>query len=1319
MTADSLFEPTQFDPSGQSPSNNMANMIDSDARNAVSDILLKIGIPATPKANFNDLSKIELLAKQLERICIRSQPYFISLVIGHLPFTLVNSLIRILFLDPNDPTPSPVETLIQSKGMVARKLAPKLGHAIFHHTDALHQSLLRTSKNLIREYSSAAATRPEEQLPCFPVFDETTGSVIPVFKTRCLTIEELRHPNNHSATWTPNNIPTHELDNTSLVPSLEHFKRGLRVFAPSLTDVKLNQQKVILAGGAVSACLAPWSQTLLDLFEKEKRLILDFYQRALPQFPQEIIAIVDTYSGFSAKAEIPLNDALFPHFHGRNSCFKNSDVDLFFMTKNRAEGPAQVADDFWATFESVRSGRSAADIRSIFDLRNHTSVLKSTAYQDPDPRLVERFEKEWGVPDLKSTPFRKRFVIEKEFAPLAESPFEGRYCGVRFPVPLTRSGVGRKNSFVIRSDPASIQLVGTVSAKIRPTACEVKLTPLDHPSSNSYSDYEIDEWDSLVTDNRLKKRESRMTQSFRYTRDNRRKETLLIDKTKRWRRDRDWIAHENKLDKKANWGLSNQVPYMGYRELWSDLTQPPHYYQRCSSRRRQPQRTPYYFDTREWSRYREQEVKKLLTDLPIVRTVNSITVVGMYPVRHVQLMVNVIRSPEELMLSCDLDCTAVFYDGQNVFATHRSLRAFNTRRNFIEAPHFQDNTRLNRIVKYAHRGFGTTMFEMCKHFPRCDVQLSAKYTAILADVPRRLKAERWLDLFDSDARRPIPYEYSYYDFDTENDDTEDDDGVSLASGSDLSAVASTFFSNEQKQFDANRVYYGRFDYLPASIPYGPLLRVSRMKRLLESLEMTSSRGPFKILDDSTTLASDIFKAELLVEGDESGNMAPLQLKHYKDRVTRNRIQYALSFESCYMCGTSTNLSQNNSDVKKIPLCQECTDLNTRKRETPVDLTGYFAVVTGARIKIGQEITLRLLRSGCTVYATTRFPLLMINHFLHFEDSHEWWDRLFVHALDLRDVNSVLSFCTYLEQNIPRLDILIQNAAQTIRRTADYYRPMVMAEIDLFETMANGDMLKWTQFEFSSLVAAQICNGDSDSDGGDAVGSENPRTSVSIRTSPHGIAESAMNTLTVFPDTFLESAESTALQLEQNKSWNLASGSDPTDARSTTTWTTKLPSVAPSEIAEVMITNSISPALLMQRLLPLLSTAKIPRENPSFIVNVSSREGIFNPSASDASGGEANNSGGGSGVHPHTNMAKAALNRLTQTCAREYLEQGVYVTAVDPGWVSWMTPPKPYKRQPPLMESDGAARVLDPIVVAQTEGVFYSGVLLKNFKVAEW
>jgi NAD(P)-dependent dehydrogenase (short-subunit alcohol dehydrogenase family) len=78
-------------------------------------------------------------------------------------------------------------------------------------------------------------------------------------------------------------------------------------------------------------------------------------------------------------------------------------------------------------------------------------------------------------------------------------------------------------------------------------------------------------------------------------------------------------------------------------------------------------------------------------------------------------------------------------------------------------------------------------------------------------------------------------------------------------------------------------------------------------------------------------------------------------------------------------------------------------------------------------------------------------------------------------------------------------------------------------------------------------------------------------------------------------------------------------------------------------------------------------------------------------------------------HPHTNMAKAALNMLTRTSATEMLTDGILMTSVDTGWITDERPHFTKMRladegfHAPLDLVDGAARVYDPIVQGEAGG----------------
>src|SRR5262249_42098691 len=127
------------------------------------------------------------------------------------------------------------------------------------------------------------------------------------------------------------------------------------------------------------------------------------------------------------------------------------------------------------------------------------------------------------------------------------------------------------------------------------------------------------------------------------------------------------------------------------------------------------------------------------------------------------------------------------------------------------------------------------------------------------------------------------------------------------------------------------------------------------------------------------------------------------------------------------------------------LCPECAELNWSKRGQECDLSGRVALVTGGRVKIGFAVALRLLRAGATVHVTTRFPRDAAGRFAAEADFATWSDRLRLHGLDLRALTEVERFADELCDRLARLDVVVNNAAQTVRRPAAYYREMVARE----------------------------------------------------------------------------------------------------------------------------------------------------------------------------------------------------------------------------------------------------------------------------------
>ncbi|MFE4410784.1 SDR family NAD(P)-dependent oxidoreductase [Streptomyces sp. NPDC056821] len=375
--------------------------------------------------------------------------------------------------------------------------------------------------------------------------------------------------------------------------------------------------------------------------------------------------------------------------------------------------------------------------------------------------------------------------------------------------------------------------------------------------------------------------------------------------------------------------------------------------------------------------------------------------------------------------------------------------------------------------------------------------------------------------------------------------------------------------------------------------------------------------------------------------------------------------------SCYVCKTR----YVEVDYFYHQLCPRCADENRDRRDAHADLTGKRALLTGGRAKIGMYIALRLLRDGAHTTITTRFPNDAIRRFKAQPDSGEWIHRLKIVGIDLRDPAQVVALADSVAAEGP-LDILINNAAQTVRRSPQAYSELVAAES---APMPAGE-----------LPAAEVIG----TFGSGAV-AELPVAGGGALT-----AQDVTDLALVSGSASLERiAAGTAID---------AGGLVP-DLHDTNSWIQAVEDVTPVELLEVQLCNSTAPFILISRLRPAMAAAAARR---TYIVNVSAMEGVFNRGYKGAG-------------HPHTNMAKAALNMLTRTSAEEMFQKDrILMTAVDTGWI---TDERPHPDKVRLAEAgfhapldlvDGAARVYDPIVRGE-EGEDLYGVFLKDYAPGKW
>src|SRR3984957_10347866 len=147
--------------------------------------------------------------------------------------------------------------------------------------------------------------------------------------------------------------------------------------------------------------------------------------------------------------------------------------------------------------------------------------------------------------------------------------------------------------------------------------------------------------------------------------------------------------------------------------------------------------------------------------------------------------------------------------------------------------------------------------------------------------------------------------------------------------------------------------------------------------------------------------------------------------------------------ACYVC------KQPFAKVHRYydSLCDACGDFNYAKRGQTADLDGHYALVTGARVKIGFQASLKLLRAGAHVIVTTRFPVDAAGRYAKEPDFPAFRERLQIHGIDLRHTPSVEIFARFLVERLPRLDYILNNACQTVRRPAGFFQHLLAREAE--------------------------------------------------------------------------------------------------------------------------------------------------------------------------------------------------------------------------------------------------------------------------------
>ena len=373
---------------------------------------------------------------------------------------------------------------------------------------------------------------------------------------------------------------------------------------------------------------------------------------------------------------------------------------------------------------------------------------------------------------------------------------------------------------------------------------------------------------------------------------------------------------------------------------------------------------------------------------------------------------------------------------------------------------------------------------------------------------------------------------------------------------------------------------------------------------------------------------------------------------------------------CYICRQET--------VKdKSDMCNSCRNINTIKRSIRANLNGKVSIVTGGRVKIGFETAIRLLECGSKVIITTRFPVDALTRYKANVGYTDFANNLTIYGVDLRYMSDIDKFVDFVCANFDRLDILIHNAAQTLRRPKEFFKHLLQNELNCSSYKLICDK--------SSSCLTQVNQSDQQ---------------IVLDSHPVQLMQKVFGAL--------NNSENPALfptgQYDKN--------SEQIDLRKENTWTAKLGEIEMGECAELLSINALAPFHMNQRFKNLMT-----KSSGSYIVNVSSMEGVFNMQ------GKTSN-------HPHTNMAKCALNMMTRTSAYAYAKNNIYMVSVDTGWVTNEypvgcygnnndNPKKKHTIDVPLDNLDGACRILDPVFKYFNGERPTYGVFLKDYVVSDW
>ena len=426
-------------------------------------------------------------------------------------------------------------------------------------------------------------------------------------------------------------------------------------------------------------------------------------------------------------------------------------------------------------------------------------------------------------------------------------------------------------------------------------------------------------------------------------------------------------------------------------------------------------------------------------------------------------------------------------------------------------------------------------------------------------------------------------------------------------------------------------------------------------------------------------------------------------KKLKDK-NQNSEKQKVIFKNCYICKEKFGLNNIHSFYGN--LCKKCGDYNYSFRTMKLDFTGRIAIVTGGRVKIGYYIATKLLSYGAKVLITSRFPKDTLFKYQNDPEYEKWKNNLIIYPIDFRIFESTIKFVQFIKDNFPHVDILINNAAQTIRRTASYYKYLLPIET---KDLSKEDDKKIIKNDFINLQKQLKAD--------ESTQAPNPQsTKKEIQNSLISLMD---NKSKEYQEILPLSVIASQIRIMEEKSQPhvtvMGGDGQPYDfSKGKNSWNFEFDEIPFQEFTEVQIINAWTPYYLCAKLKPMMMKSPFPDK---YIVNVTAVEGIFNHFKRT--------------THVHTNMAKAALNMFTRTCGSYLKDIGIYMTCVDTGWVSPMNEmnslldkdkKNSYENEfvnVPLDELDGAMRVLHPIIEGIKNKNYLFGILLKDYVKSPW